>query len=50
MLQHGVLGVLLSPKHPRFNSGRMSVVAVIRDPVSIREIIACLETMDRGPP
>jgi hypothetical protein len=29
---------------------RMSVVAVIRDPESIREIVACLEKKGRGPP
>jgi transcription elongation factor Elf1 len=30
--------------------GRMSVVAVIRDPDEIRKIIACLYTQGRGPP
>jgi hypothetical protein len=30
--------------------GKMSVVAIIRNPQSIREIIACLETKGRGPP
>jgi hypothetical protein len=30
--------------------GRMSVIAVIRDPESIREIVACLEKTGRGPP
>jgi hypothetical protein len=30
--------------------GRMSVVAVIRDPDEIRKIIMCLETKGRGPP
>ena len=36
-------------KCPRCGS-RMSVVGVIRDPESIRKIIACLETKGRGPP
>jgi hypothetical protein len=30
--------------------GRMSVMAVIRDPDEIREIRACLKSQGRGPP
>jgi hypothetical protein len=40
------IDVLCCPKC----GGRMSVVAVIRDPESIRKIVACMEKKGRGPP
>jgi hypothetical protein len=30
--------------------GRMSVIAVIRDPIEIRKIVTCLAKQGRGPP
>ena len=40
------IDVLCCPKC----GGSMSVIAVIRDPQSIREIIACVDSKGRGPP
>ena len=40
------IDVLCCPKC----GGSMSVLAVIRDPQSIREIIACVDSKGRGPP
>ena len=40
------IDVLCCPKC----GGRMVVIAIIRDPESIREIIACMDSKGRGPP